>query len=377
MPPRYPKSSHSTSPGSTTLLTTIIRLAKKLSIVLIPLLIFSYSARSVYEVIEPIPYYEVDCRGIHGTVSDMFPTDVDLEQLKLDTETILHFGPRVGGSYSPGYRATQGFMKKKFDCISQTHTDTTKAHPFMMEENTFTTTTVLGERTFTNYILSSTNTNTSCGTYVFAAHYDTKLFHEFNFVGATDSGVPVAMLLTLAKMVARLRNDVPYHRAPKIVFLFLDGEEAFKEWTSQDSLYGSRHLATKWHEEDILKQIKLFTLLDLLGAADPKFHAYDGTSLKWYNNLSHAETTVKTKLTKFRKTKQLYFPRARENVIGMKVEDDHVPFVQRGVKALHVIPVPFPGVWHTEKDNVAALDWETTNDLLRVFAAFIDDILQK
>lgn len=30
-------------------------------------------------------------------------------------------------------------------------------------------------------------------------------------------------------------------------FLFLDGEEAFKDWTETDSIYGARHLADKWH----------------------------------------------------------------------------------------------------------------------------------
>lgn len=28
--------------------------------------------------------------------------------------------------------------------------------------------------------------------------------------------------------------------------VFFDGEEAFKEWTKNDSLYGSRHLAEVW-----------------------------------------------------------------------------------------------------------------------------------
>ena len=29
-------------------------------------------------------------------------------------------------------------------------------------------------------------------------------------------------------------------------FIFFDGEEAFVTWTQQDSLYGARHLASKW-----------------------------------------------------------------------------------------------------------------------------------
>lgn len=31
--------------------------------------------------------------------------------------------------------------------------------------------------------------------------------------------------------------------------VFFDGEEAFERWSSHDSLYGSRHLAQKWHED--------------------------------------------------------------------------------------------------------------------------------
>ncbi len=31
--------------------------------------------------------------------------------------------------------------------------------------------------------------------------------------------------------------------------IFFDGEEAFETWTSTDSLYGSRHLATRWQSE--------------------------------------------------------------------------------------------------------------------------------
>ena len=29
-------------------------------------------------------------------------------------------------------------------------------------------------------------------------------------------------------------------------FVFFDGEEAFVDWTSTDSIYGARHLAEKW-----------------------------------------------------------------------------------------------------------------------------------
>lgn len=31
------------------------------------------------------------------------------------------------------------------------------------------------------------------------------------------------------------------------MFIFFDGEEAFKEWGPNDSIYGAKHLARKWH----------------------------------------------------------------------------------------------------------------------------------
>lgn len=33
------------------------------------------------------------------------------------------------------------------------------------------------------------------------------------------------------------------------MLLFLDGEEAFKRWGPKDSIYGARHLASKWDSQ--------------------------------------------------------------------------------------------------------------------------------
>ena len=79
-----------------------------------------------------------------------------------------------------------------------------------------------------------------------ACHYDSKLFPSGSapFVGATDSAVPCALLLELAQAL-----DLELSRAKEqgasvtLQLLFLDGEEALREWGPKDSLYGSRHLA--------------------------------------------------------------------------------------------------------------------------------------
>ena len=70
-------------------------------------------------------------------------------------------------------------------------------------------------------------------------------FREDNFVGATDSAVPCAMMLDLAYS---LKGYLDAHKAASdrnvtLQFMFFDGEEAFEQWSDLDSLYGSRHLA--------------------------------------------------------------------------------------------------------------------------------------
>jgi hypothetical protein len=80
------------------------------------------------------------------------------------------------------------------------------------------------------------------------AHYDSK-YTPKDFIGATDSAAPCAMIMHVArsldaamtkKWAAAGDDDFDVdHRGLQI--LFLDGEEAFKSWTDDDSLYGARY----------------------------------------------------------------------------------------------------------------------------------------
>jgi len=44
------------------------------------------------------------------------------------------------------------------------------------------------------------------------------------------------------------------------------------------------------------------------------------------------------------------------------IQDDHVPFMHRGVEVLHIIPSPFPRVWHEMTDDGEHLDMDTVKD---------------
>ena len=71
---------------------------------------------------------------------------------------------------------------------------------------------------------------------VLASHFDTKLFRDFRFVGASDGASSTAALLELARVI-KARGQLPF----TIELLFLDGEEAVVEWQGTDNTYGSRH----------------------------------------------------------------------------------------------------------------------------------------
>ena len=57
----------------------------------------------------------------------------------------------------------------------------------------------------------------------------------------------------------------------------------------------------------------------------------------------------------------------------VRIEDDHLPFMQRGVKILHLIPYPFPSVWHTQNDNLAAIDLEVIDNFSKIMNVFVAD----
>lgn len=123
-----------------------------------------------------------------------------------------------------------------------------------VEENAFYDQTPVDEegqeRRFVN-IIARLNANAE-RYLVVAAHYDSKLMK--NFVGATDSAVPCAIMLNLAQILNKYlqsRSDTSL----SLMFIFFDGEEAFKDWNAEDSIYGARHLAAKWHAEEKLKNI--------------------------------------------------------------------------------------------------------------------------
>lgn len=224
------------------------------------------------------------------------------------------------------------------------------------------------------------------------AHYDSKITPK-GFIGATDSAVPCAILMhvarTLDKYVTQMHDEmsalgeggtVPMDMGVQI--LLLDGEEAFKQWSDTDSTYGARALADTWENSphpamsfyrNPLDQISMFVLLDLLGAANPTVPSFFQTTHWAYKAMATIEDRMR-KLGLLESTpEQPFLPDLEKNAVTFQhayIEDDHKPFMARGVPVLHVIASPFPRVWHTMDDDGAHLDMPTVRDWAKIVTAF-------
>ncbi|XP_068151107.1 glutaminyl-peptide cyclotransferase isoform X1 [Drosophila tropicalis] len=218
---------------------------------------------------------------------------------------------------------------------------------------------------------------------VLACHYDSKYMPDVEFLGATDSAVPCAMLLNLAHVLQKHLGSLKTAKR-SLMLLFFDGEEAFDEWGPKDSIYGARHLAQRWEKEGKLDSIDMLVLLDLLGAPDPAFYSFFANTESWYMRLLALESRLSSRGLLEQYTSSGVAPRdptryfQAQAMRSSYIEDDHIPFLKRNVPILHLIPVPFPTVWHTPDDNESVIDYSTTDNLALIIRLFtLEYLLEK
>src|SRR3954467_1848269 len=170
---------------------------------------------------------------------------------------------------------------------------------------------------------------------VIAGHYDTKLYRQFRFVGASDGGSSAAFLLELARVLKARRN------ALTIELLFLDGEEArLPEWSGTDNTYGSRHYVEMARRDGSLTTLRTMMLVDMIGDRDLAIRR-DTNSTPWLSNILWE--------TAKRQDFDDYFI-----ADSTRIEDDPLPFLAAGIPAVDIIDLDYEA-WHTSKDNIDAV----------------------
>jgi glutaminyl-peptide cyclotransferase len=231
----------------------------------------------------------------------------------------------------PGHTKAEEFLRAHF---LQNHDQ--------LEQDTFTADTPIGPVQFSNFIVRFPGRKP--GVIVLGTHWETNYWlRNINFVGANDGASTTGLLLAIAD---RLRAQCAQSRDKKldgysVWLVFFDGEEAIQSWSRSDSTYGSRHLAAKWGRDGTLNQIKAFLLADMIGDKDLDIQR-ETNSTPWLVSLV-------AQAAKSLGDQRYFFQQS------MAVEDDHLPFVERGVPSIDIIDLdygPNNSYHHTAQDTM-------------------------
>ena len=244
----------------------------------------------------------------------------------------VSIGPRW--PTGPGHARAEEFLRNAFK------------HD-QLEEDAFTANTPIGPVPMRNFIVRFPGKKD--GVIVLATHYETNYpLRTINFVGANDGGATTGLLMAIADQLRLQTANGKKLDGYSVWLVFDDGEEAVAnppysadQWSASNSLYGTRHLAAKWYSDGSLKRIKAFILADMIGVKDLDI-LRESRSTDWLVDL------MRKAVHKFGYDKYFFQTEGA-------VEDDHLPFLNRGVPSIDVIDLdygPHNSYHHTAQDTL-------------------------
>jgi len=264
---------------------------------------------------------------------------------------------------SPGHLAAENFLKAHFK---------PEAAKGDLITDEFTATTPIGPQTMRNYIVRYPGKRD--GIIVLASHYETNYpLRDTNFVGANDGACTSALLIEIG---AYLRAHPP--QGYSVWLVFDDGEEAVanppydpNQWSDSNSLYGTRHLAAKWYSDGTLQRIKAFLLADMIGDKNLNI-LEEEQSTPWLRAL------LKQAAANTHHSAYVFQTEGSE-------EDDHLPFLKRGVPSLDIIDVDYgphtsatpDGYHHTAQDTLDKISPQSLQISADLFLELIHLINQR
>jgi len=255
---------------------------------------------------------------------------------------IVSFGPRPPGSAE--LRALRTYLLAQL-----------KLRGCQVSQDAFTAQTPKGPIAMANLIARFPGK--SGRAVVFTGHYDTKLKPLVRFVGADDGGSSTAFLLEMAEAL----QGAP--RKDDVYLVWFDGEEAIREeWSTEDSLYGSRRLAARWAADGTLSRIKALINVDMIGDKDLDIMNEENSSpslrkLIWAAaaRLGYGKYFLDT---------------------GGPTDDDHMPFVRLGVNAADLIDFD-KTYWHTPDDTIDKLSAHSFDVVGTVLVEVLRDLEER
>jgi len=260
-----------------------------------------------------------------------------------DVAKLVSFGPHPSGS--DGILQAQQYIEGEL-----------KSYGCAFDEDNFRTPTPIGDMAMKNIVAKMPGTGS--GIILLLTHYDTKRLA--NFVGAEDAGSSTGLMLEMARLLCPRQGQ----DSNAVWIAFLDGEEAMVDWTDTDSVYGSRELAARMALSGDLKRVKAVILADMIGQKDLKIPK-ETNSTKWLTELVWS-TAARLGYS------SVFVPR------DMAIEDDHQPFLKRGVAAVDLIDFDgFQAYWHTPQDTLDKVSARNLGIVGHVVLASVAELQKK
>ncbi len=189
------------------------------------------------------------------------------------------------------------------------------------------------------------------------SHYDSKRIEGISYVGANDSGSSSAALLEIMRQLKAVSS-----LSCSVMAVWFDGEEAWlPEWRDgqdrhparqQDNLYGSRHLAAQLQNckaglclpENLGgESVKALVLMDMIGMPKVQLTLDASSDPRLMQMARDLDQSM---------NKDLLYSRPYPKPI----EDDHRPFMDRGVPSVNLIGFENLQTWHQASDVLSTLD---------------------
>jgi glutaminyl-peptide cyclotransferase len=238
----------------------------------------------------------------------------------------VEFGPRPAGSAE--LASTREYL------IAQL-----KSYGLNVTTDEWNATTPVGQRKMVN--VTAELPGESNDVIIISSHYDTKLFKEFRFVGANDSGSSTGVVMELARVLGERKIKTHY----TYWFVLFDGEEAFcRDWDDcknpdgPDNTYGSRRYVAQLTARNELQRVRAMVLLDMVG---------------------YKELMIPRELLSTAQLVDIVWQTARQLGYGRQfvdsseeIDDDHIAFLKAGVKAVDIIQLSSYPYWHEAGDTL-------------------------
>ena len=234
----------------------------------------------------------------------------------VDLQTLVGFGPRPAGS--------DAIVKARTYIIAELEKAGLKPQ---LDE--FDARTPRGFRHMVN--IHATRPGSKSSVIAITGHYDTKLFENIRFVGASDGGSSAAWQMEFARATPGLKLE------NTLEFIFFDGEEAVVEWTDDDSVYGSRRDVDRRVRDKNLNDLKAMILVDMIGDKNLNIKR-EGQSTRWLKDIIWGTA------------QSIGYGREFPNE-EIEVSDDHIPYLKAGIPSVDLIDFDYPA-WHTAEDTL-------------------------